>query len=118
MNPPVASILTCEYKLKQKHDCKEFEWQISFIFRDCNFITDITLQENRYIAAQLVAFLGQTPQSFTTSVAFSRKTPLVNISGVFAPNAASFWRLFDKTPQLVNFSGVFAPNATSFVIRM
>ncbi|KAL4352533.1 hypothetical protein GQ457_06G026390 [Hibiscus cannabinus] len=41
-----------------------------------------SLQENRYIAAQLVAFLGQTPQSFTTS--------LVNCSGVFAKNAASF----------------------------
>ncbi|KAL4351378.1 hypothetical protein GQ457_06G004830 [Hibiscus cannabinus] len=73
---------------------------------------------HRYIAAQLVAFFGQAPQSFTTSVAFSRKTPLVNFSGIFAPNAASFWRFFVQTPQLVNFSGVFAPNAASFVVRM
>ncbi|KAL4367633.1 hypothetical protein GQ457_05G032870 [Hibiscus cannabinus] len=46
-----------------------------------------TLQENKYIAAQLVAFLGQTPQSFTTSVAFSRKTPVP--FGVFAPSDGS-----------------------------
>ncbi|KAL4342565.1 hypothetical protein GQ457_08G010620 [Hibiscus cannabinus] len=84
---------------------------------DCStaWLLGLSLQENRYIAAQLVAFLGQTPQSFTTSVAFSRKTPLVNFSGVFAPNAASFWRFCPQTPQLVNCSGVFATNAASFV---
>ncbi|KAL4325321.1 hypothetical protein GQ457_11G003150 [Hibiscus cannabinus] len=79
---------------------------------------DVARGENRYIAAQLVAFLRQTPQYFTTSMAFSRKTPLVNVSGVFAPNAARFRRFFEQTPQLVTFSGVFAPNAAIFYVRM
>ncbi|KAL4362236.1 hypothetical protein GQ457_04G027490 [Hibiscus cannabinus] len=90
--------------------------------RKVSYISGVFLSK-RHSWSTLVAFLPQTPLW-----RFFDQTPqLVNVSGVFAQNAASLGPNAAKYHILVAFfcpnatvghvSGVLAPNAASFVVR-